>query len=177
MAVMYWWRGVRGFRGAAREDAIPVPGHVHLQVIEDQRAGKVIDCDPDGTPKSISTLLTLNGMRAAVLREMRPERALILNALMGVGFDARYELEYVLPPAPAEGDDPNATRRSELLDLLGEVAHARAFLKNITSDADALAVTPATGGCEKMRDVIIMKWRIYAYFASPLIRGAFAEIA
>jgi hypothetical protein len=156
MPTMYYSRETRQFLRSPGPDTIATPGPVHAQLLEDQRSGKEIAREEDGTPNDVAALLTLNGMRAAVLREVRAERALILNALTGVGYDALRA--------------GNAT-------LLAQVDAARAFLRDITKDVDVLAVTPENGGWEVMREVVLTKWKAYAYDAPPAIRNAFAEIA
>lgn len=156
MQAVYYSPSTGAVSRATSEGAIAVPAAVIAQLMEDQRNGKEITRQPDGTPNDVAALLTLNGMRAAVLREVRAQRALILNALTGIGYDAM---------------------RAGNTALMAEVDAARLFLRNITADPDVLAVTPEGGGWQAMGDLILTKWRNYAAGSSATIRGAFAEIA
>lgn len=156
MNALYWSRSARQFLRTAGPDTISTPASVVARILDDQRNGKDIPCGADGTPNDVLNLLTVTGMRNAVFAEVRMLRALILNALSGIGYDAM-----------RAGNEP----------LMREVDAARLFLKNITTDADVLAVTLSNGGWAAMGDLVLYKWMLYAKNASPTIRAAFAEVA
>lgn len=155
MPQFFYDRETRSFTSELGPARISVPASVHKTIREDQLAGKAIECEPGGTPVDVAALLTLSGMRAAVFRELREQRAGLLNALTGVGFDAHHAGDTV---------------------LADQVAAARTFLKNITADTDVLAVT-VEQGAEYMRNLILTKYKVYAYGAPAAIRNAFKEIA
>jgi hypothetical protein len=152
---MYYNPQSRNFTTASGPGLIPIPARVHRQIMEDLRAGKAVVVAGAGIPVAGAALLTLSGMRDAVLTELREQRAPVLNALNGVWIDAHTEADAVLQ---------------------AEVIAARDFLKNMPQDPDVLAVT-VEQGAEYMRQLVLAKYKAHAYAASAAVRNAFKEVS
>lgn len=186
MRLMYYSPASQTFSSAPSSGAVAVPGLVYQEFMDDQRAGAPMELAQDGSmPLVVYQLLTLNGLRLAVSREFKQERALWTNALVTAGYKLQRQLQ-LLPPPPQPavyGDpppvDPNGGTRAQVAAVLAGLDAALLFLEQLLTQPDVLAVQPGTGpgqGAQVLKDVIYNKWLAYAAAAPGAVKAVLAAV-